>query len=276
MIQAGSNTVTAFSIKPDDPANIEIVGGPVASGGEFPVSLAVNKAGDRVCVLNGGAVAGVNCFSVSNTTGLTAIPGTRRPLDLKQSTPPKGPPVTASHLLFNEAEDKLMASVKGNGDATQGFLAVWNIDKNATLSEKFAKITSSDKGSLPFGMALVPGKNAAVVADPAVGFNVLDLSNIKDGDNLPGKSSVTKVEGQVATCWVVRSEKTSNFYLTGVVTAKITEVNIDNDLKPKVVKVCNSMHPTHCAPLMSDVQQYNQTEKSGIIDLDVAKVGDKE
>lgn len=36
-----------------------MIGKPISSGGEFPVSLAVNKAGTQVCALNGGAVNGV-------------------------------------------------------------------------------------------------------------------------------------------------------------------------------------------------------------------------
>lgn len=36
-----------------------MIGRPVGSGGEFPVSVAINAAGDSVCALNGGQVNGV-------------------------------------------------------------------------------------------------------------------------------------------------------------------------------------------------------------------------
>jgi hypothetical protein len=48
-----------FNIDPKDPTNLEMIGKPVGSGGEFPVSLAINKAGNSVCTVNGGAINGV-------------------------------------------------------------------------------------------------------------------------------------------------------------------------------------------------------------------------
>jgi hypothetical protein len=42
-----------------------MIGKPVSSGGEFPTSLAINKAGTRVCVVNGGKVNGVRCVIIS-------------------------------------------------------------------------------------------------------------------------------------------------------------------------------------------------------------------
>ena len=57
--QAGSNTVSVFAIDRSNPAKLSIIGKPVSSGGEFPNSLAINKGGDRVCVVNGGKVNGV-------------------------------------------------------------------------------------------------------------------------------------------------------------------------------------------------------------------------
>lgn len=57
--QAGSNTVSLFSINPEDPTRLTLLGRPVPSGGEFPQSVAINSAGTDVCVLNGGKINGV-------------------------------------------------------------------------------------------------------------------------------------------------------------------------------------------------------------------------
>lgn len=57
--QPGSNTLSLFSINPSNPIDIRLVGDPTGSGGEFPVSVAFNKAGDTLCALNGGEVNGV-------------------------------------------------------------------------------------------------------------------------------------------------------------------------------------------------------------------------
>ena len=57
--QAGSNTITLFEINADSPSKLKKIGSPVNSGGEFPVSLAFSNSGSELCVLNGGAVNGV-------------------------------------------------------------------------------------------------------------------------------------------------------------------------------------------------------------------------
>ena len=57
--QPGSNTLSLFSIDPSNPIEIKRVGDPIGSGGEFPVSVAFNKAGDVLCALNGGEINGV-------------------------------------------------------------------------------------------------------------------------------------------------------------------------------------------------------------------------
>jgi hypothetical protein len=68
-VNPGSNTVSMFSINPTNPANLKMVGSPANSGGQFPMSVAINEEATMVCVLNGGAVNGVNCFKPDQTAG---------------------------------------------------------------------------------------------------------------------------------------------------------------------------------------------------------------
>jgi hypothetical protein len=49
----------AFKIDPEDPTDLKMIGEPVPSQGDFPASVALNKAADRVCVLNSGRKDGV-------------------------------------------------------------------------------------------------------------------------------------------------------------------------------------------------------------------------
>ena len=51
--------MSLFSINSQNPVEIEQIGQPVSSEGEFPMSLAFNKDGTQACVLNGGQVNGV-------------------------------------------------------------------------------------------------------------------------------------------------------------------------------------------------------------------------
>lgn len=58
-VNPGSNTLSVFKINPDSPSEIQMIGEPVSSEGEFPMSLAINANGTQVCALNGGNINGV-------------------------------------------------------------------------------------------------------------------------------------------------------------------------------------------------------------------------
>jgi hypothetical protein len=252
--QAGSNTVSLFAIDQKRPSQISMIGQPMSTGGEFPMSLAFNKAGSQLCVLNGGQVNGVKCFSVDAKNGLKGISNTVRSLNVNQTTPATGPAGSLSHLLFSEDGKQLIASVKGV-PPTPGFVAVWDVAADGTLSKDFASVPPPKGGALPFGMSLIPGKNAVLATDPAIGFEVIDLAS---NGTAGGASSAVNVTGQTAVCWASHSTKTGNFYLTDIGTSLVTEVNVDADLKPKIVK------------------QYQQTKGSATIDTDIASVQGKE
>ena len=190
-----------------------------------------------------------SCFTVDKTKGLKSIPNTVRSLGLNQTTPATGPAGSASHIIFNEDNTQLIASVKGVPPA-QGFFAVWDVAADGSLSQDFKSIAPPTGGALPFSMTLIPGKNALLATDPAVGFTIIDLAG--------NRSSAVKIDGQSATCWSSLSKKTGNFYLTDIGTSIVTEVSVDDNLEGKIVK------------------QYNQTAGSATIDNDIASVGGNE
>ncbi|KAI0369141.1 hypothetical protein BV20DRAFT_968326 [Pilatotrama ljubarskyi] len=249
-VNAGSNTVSLFSINPKSPTDIAPLGDPVSSEGEFPMSLAFNSAGSRLCVLNGGAVSSVNCFNVDKKLGLVSIPNSRRTIGLNQTTPPSGPPGTASQLVFNHDESKLIASVKGNPPAV-GFLAIWDVQSNGSLSSEFTKMDTVSGGSLTFSLTPIPGKNAFLSTDPGVGFTILDLDDFS-------RSSAVAIPGQGATCWSSFSPKTGSFFLSDANTAIITEVRVDDNLKGSIVN------------------QYPLGPNAATIDNDVATINGKD
>jgi len=254
-VNSGSNTISLFSVNAADPAQLKKIGEPVSSEGEFPMSLAINAAGTQVCALNGGATNGVTCFSVDAQKGLTAQQNTMRSLGLNQTTPATGPAGSASHVVFSEDGTQLIASVKGV-PPTPGFLAVWQVAADGSLSENFTKLTPGAGGLLPFSMTVIPGKNAVLVTDPGSGFDIFDMS--ANATATSNRSSVVPIEGQGATCWSSFSKKTGNFYLTDIETSIVTEVNVDNNLKGSIVK------------------QYPQGNGTATIDNDIATVGNND
>ncbi|KDR67181.1 hypothetical protein GALMADRAFT_105972 [Galerina marginata CBS 339.88] len=254
-----------FSINPADPSKLRMVGSPVSSEGEFPMSVAINEKGTMVCVLNGGTVNGVNCYTPDPKLGLIAKPNTLRSLGLNQTTPATGPEGTTSHVVFSEDGTKLIAAVKGvpptPGNLSNSsmflpwcFLAAWDIAADGSLSAVPVKSAPASGGLLPFSMTIIPGTNAILATDAAVGFDIFNFGG-KGKNALKATSSVVAIKGQSATCWSSFSPKSGNFYLTDIGTSTVTEVNVDKNLKGTIVK------------------QYPQAEGSATIDNDVATIG---
>ncbi|KAI0264428.1 hypothetical protein BC834DRAFT_924642 [Gloeopeniophorella convolvens] len=252
-VNPGSNTLSLFQINPETPSDVKMVGFPVGSEGEFPMSLAFNGNGTTLCALNGGAVNGVACFKTNGSSGLVGIANTVRPLGLNQTTPPAGPANTASHIIFSEDGKNLIASVKGTPPNDPGFLAVWDVADDGSLSQDFKKVSPAQGGLLPFSMTVIPGKNAILATDAGIGVDIFDMSSGNSSRN-----SILPIANQSATCWSAFSKQTGNFYVTDIGTSKVTEVHVDDNLKPSIVK------------------QYQQQENAATIDLDVASIGGKD
>ena len=220
-----------FNINPKEPTNITPLGDVVSSEGEFPISVAFNKNGDRFCVLNGGKVNGVICYTVDRRLGPVVIDNTLRLLTdaLKTTTPPDGPANTASHILFSEDDRKLIVSVKGTPQRA-GFYAIWDVRRDGTLSAEFKKVSPGRGGLLPFGMANIPGKNAVIATDAGIGFDILNLADTR-------RNTANAIDRQQATCWVAFSPATKTFFMTDVGTSIVTEIAVDNKLKGTLLSV---------------------------------------
>ncbi|KAF5343202.1 hypothetical protein D9756_003435 [Leucocoprinus leucothites] len=258
-VNPGSSTLSSFKIDPNDPTALRMIGKPVSSDGQFPISVALNKDGNMACAVNGGAINGVSCYSIDQQKGLVPIQNTVRSLGLNQTTPATGPAGSASQVVFTEDGNRLVVSVKGV-PPQPGFFAVWDVQADGSLSENFQSIAPAKGGLLPFSMTVIPGKNAIFATDAGIGFDIFDLAaaGSSQGQNSTAtgdRSSSNAIDGQVATCWSTFSPSTGNFYLTDIGTSTITEVNLDDNLAAKIVK------------------QYPQTQQSATIDLDIASVG---
>ncbi|KAF8323962.1 hypothetical protein DL93DRAFT_59055 [Clavulina sp. PMI_390] len=248
VVNPGSNTVSAFALNNRNPTSITQIGKPVSSGGEFPVAIARSPAKHhQVCVLNGGAINGVSCFHMNHLVGLKPLANSNRRLGLNQTTPATGPAGSVSDITFSEDGKMLLVSVKGV-PPTPGFIAKWDVADDGSLSQNFTPLTAS-AGGLPFSMSLIPGKNALLATDPAVGASTFSLSP---------RSMLTQaipISGQGAVCWSARSQKTGSFFVTDVATSIVTEIAVDNNLQGSIVK------------------QYHQTNHSGTIDNAIGTIG---
>lgn len=143
--------------------------------------------------------------------------------------------------MFSEDNTQLIASVKGV-PPTPGFLAVWDVAADGTLSQDFQTVAPQAGGLLPFSMTIIPGKNAILATDAGLGFDIFDFSAGvaaagEQNTTSSTKSSAVAIDGQGATCWSSFSPKTGNFYLTDVQTSMVSEINVDDNLVGTLVQV---------------------------------------
>jgi hypothetical protein len=276
VVNAGSNTISLFSVNPNSPSDLSLLGAPIGSGGEFPVSLVFSANGASLCALNGGQVNSVrsvmpffmvqicthifsySCFAVNRKTGLSPLANTRRSLNLNQTTPASGPPNSVAQIIFSEDGKYLISSVKGDPTTTPptpGFLAVFDVAQDGSLSSDYKKISAPQGGVLPFSMNVIPGKNAIFASDPAIGFEVYDFSR---GPQASTKNAAFPVPNQGAICWSGYSKKTGNYYLVDAGKSIVTEVHIDNNLNGTIVR------------------QYPQGTGAATLDVDIASAGNNE
>jgi len=249
-VNAGSNTLSMFNINPANPTDIRLVGKPVDTLGEFPAAVAFSEKLSMACVVNGGAVDGVACFKADAKSGLTPVANTNRKLNIGQSTPPSGPPNTVSDIIFSNDQTKLLVSVKGI-PPTPGRISAFDVNpQDGSLSAKSTDSTPSAGGVVPFSMTNIPGTNAVLNTDAAVGFAVYDFSK-----GAQATSTIIPIEGQGATCWSNFSPKTGTFFLTDIGTSTVTEVKVDQALTGSIVK------------------QYPLTPGSATIDNAIASIG---
>ncbi|KAF7316834.1 hypothetical protein HMN09_00416700 [Mycena chlorophos] len=258
VVNAGSNTVSVFNIDKENPVSLTPVTAPVGSSGDFPQSVAFNAAGTAFCTLNGGSFSSVSCFAVNTKNNtITSIANSVRPLGLNQTTPPTGPPNAASQILFSTDSKQLYVTVKGN-PPTPGYMAVWDVAADGSLSESATHVTPPSGGALPFSITPLPGKDALLVTDPALGFDIFDLTKGLSAGVVGGNSTSFTIPGQAAICWSQYSTETGNAYIIDAGTAIVSEINVNSHLTPSIVK------------------QYNLTGAMGTIDSSIATVNKKD
>ncbi|KAL0634772.1 hypothetical protein Q9L58_006289 [Maublancomyces gigas] len=218
-VDPGSNTVSMFQISQKNPSQLTMIGKPQSTGGEFPISVTYSSTLNIACVVNGGAVDGVSCFSVDKN-GLHTLDASPRPLGLAQKTPAVGPPGTVSHISFSQDSSALIVTVKGNPAIKDtGFVAIYPVSYGVV--SRHATKSSPAGTALPFGISNVSAGNF-IIADPSVGGAILSI----DPKSLQvSTSSAITVAGQVAICWSAFSPVTKSAYLADAGVNRIVEVD---------------------------------------------------
>lgn len=223
-VNPGSNTVSLFTISRADPTVLRLVGKPVSTFGEFPVSVALSIKKKLACVANTGAIAGLACYRTSAKTGLTPLSEKLlTTFDIGQSTPATGPFNSVSQTLFNADASALITILKGIPKTKNtGFVSVLPIQNDYPV---IPDVRSSPNGTVVlFGSVIIPSSRSSTelfATDAAFGTTTLSLSpSLKF-------SSFTKttIPGQIATCWATFSPLTRTAFVTDVATNRLVEID---------------------------------------------------
>jgi 6-phosphogluconolactonase (cycloisomerase 2 family) len=186
-VNAGSNTVTVFSVDGDRLRREQII----ASGGTFPVSVAADK--DRVYVLNardGGSVQG---YLITRGKRLQRVTGWNRQLGLDTAATPEFTH-TPAQVSFTPDGSQLVVTTKSGGSSIDVF-------RVSPLGAPSARPTVNvEEGGQPFGFTF-DRQNRLVVTD-GVNNAVLTYRLRRDGRVVQLDDAPT---GQQATCWIARA-----------------------------------------------------------------------
>lgn len=158
------------------------------------------------CVLNGGAVAGVSCFSVSTSRGLTPLGGLR-PIAVNQTTPPVGPPGTASDIMFNPSQTALIVIAKSDG-TQPGYTYAYPISHDGSIATE--PILSRPSGlALEFSINFLGEDSRAVITDPSFGAAIVDVSH----DFKFSVEHRVPIAGEGAICWAAYVPKYHTIFI---------------------------------------------------------------
>ena len=201
-VNAGSNTVSVFSVQRDHLALRQVV----TSGGTFPVSVAVH--GGLVYVLNaenGGSVQGyVNFFG-----HLLPVPGSNRALGLNPTATPQFVN-TPGQVAFSPDGSKLIVTTKANGSD----IDVFGVGRFGQLSA--SPVVNSEPGAVPFAISF-DATGHLVIAE--AGTNALATFSLSTGGTVTPISTVGT--GQAATCWVAAAQ--GFFYVSNAGSGSVSQ-----------------------------------------------------
>jgi hypothetical protein len=179
------------------------------------------------CVLNGGTITGIRCFTY-NSSGLFIMSSFDRNLTsyISQTVPPTGPPQTLSEILFSADNLALIVSVKGLNATSPGYLLFYTLTSNMTILASSPTIVTPTGGVLPFSMTLV-GTNGLLITDP--GANGVLTLNYSSTNGTTSNSMFTSVNTTIASalCWSTYSPNIGHYYVISAGNATIVELSLN-------------------------------------------------
>ena len=245
-VNAGSDTVTTFKVHGDRLQGRKVV----ASGGEFPASIAVH--GRLVYVLNAGGPWIVQGYWIRGHH-LRPIAGSARSLGLANGNPPNFL-TSPGQVGFSPNGRKLLVTTKLSGSHVD----VFHVRGDGTLSA--APVVNNSATPVPFAFTFTPQGR---LADGEAGASSLTTYELNGDGTLADPRSAT--DGQMALCWIVRAG--GFYYVSNTASNNLSSFTVAVDGTPTLLAAVAA--PTNAGPIdltVSGRYLYGQTGTTGAID----------
>lgn len=221
-VNAGSNEISTMRVLDNGTASLV---GKAASGGMFPISIAVND--ELLYVLNAGGAGNISGFRVGDDGLLTAIPGSTQPLS-GTDTPLPDDSVLPGTIDISPDGRFIAVTEKATN-----LIDIFLLDDNGVASAPIAQPTDVPT---PFGAEfdlngffIVSDANV----DPGTGMPTADDSSVSsysvgaDGTLTAITTGVTTLE--TAACWIEITANNQFAYTTNTNSGTVTGFQLDGD-----------------------------------------------
>ena len=232
-VNAGSNTLVGYFIKPEDPLHPVPLSIPQPSFGDFPNSVAVSLKHNLTCVTNTGNQSSVGCFRLFQSAGQTGLEGISfYPYPLGQTTPPvgfgnlplnvqDGPLLTSA--AFNADESALIVTQSGNpATYTDGHLLIYQVLNSTNDLSGAPFVFTTARAPVLHSTINIPNTNKVFATDATFGTAIFDI-NVSEQSVVT--DSVTVVPDERHIGWSFLSPTTGTVFSTDALVNRLVEQN---------------------------------------------------
>ena len=245
-VNAGSDTVTTFKVHGDRLQGRKVV----ASGGQFPASVAVH--GRLVYVLNAGGAGTVQGYRIRGHH-LRPIAGSARTLGLANTNPPNFL-ASPGQVGFSPNGRKLIVTTKMSGSN----IDVFRVRRDGTLSD--TPVVNPSATPVPFAFTFTPQGR---LASGEAGASSLTTYALGGDGTLSDPRSAS--DGQTALCWILRVH--GFYYVSNTGSNNLSSFTVGSDGTPSLLAAVAGT--TNMGPIdltASGRYLYAQTGIAGTID----------
>ena len=249
-VNAGSDSVSVFKVKGSSLKLADVV----ASGGDFPASVAVHE--DLVYVLNAGGVGIVQGFEIRGHH-LRTLEGSARSLGLANTVPPNFL-TSPGQVGFTPDGRKLIVTTK----ASRSTIDIYRVRRDGRLSQDAVQNASATP--VPFAFTFDPFDRLVSGEAGASSVTTYDIRRDRTIANPQSQS-----DGQTALCWIVKAG--DFYYVSNTGSNNVSGYRVDAGGKPTLIGPTGIVATTEPGPIDMTTAAgggflYVQTGSTGTVD----------